>query len=75
MEPQILVENVSKSYKTYIKGEGIINSLAGFFRRKYEFVHAVKNISFAVNPGEILGLIGLNGAGKTTTIKMVSGII
>jgi len=30
MEPQILVENVSKSYKTYIKGEGIINSLAGF---------------------------------------------
>jgi len=35
----------------------------------------VKNISFAVNPGEILGLIGLNGAGKTTTIKMVSRII
>ncbi|AEM80001.1 ABC transporter ATP-binding protein [Thermoanaerobacter wiegelii] len=75
MEPQIIVKNVSKTYKVYIKENGIINMIKGLFRRKYKYIEAVKDISFTVNPGEILGLIGLNGAGKTTTIKLVSGII
>ena len=36
---------------------------------------AVDNISFEVNPGEIVGFIGPNGAGKSTTIKMMTGIL
>lgn len=75
MEPQIVVKNISKSYKTYIKQEGIMNTFKGLFHRKYNYIDAVNDVSFKVNPGEILGLVGLNGAGKTTTIKMVSGII
>lgn len=75
MEQQIIVKGVCKSYKTYIKGDGIVNSMLGFFHRKYENINAVSDIEFSIKQGEALGLIGLNGAGKTTTIKMVSGIM
>jgi ATP-binding cassette subfamily A (ABC1) protein 3 len=34
---------------------------------------AVDNLSFAVNKGEVFGLLGVNGAGKTTTFKMLAG--
>ncbi len=75
MAEQIVVNNISKNYKTYIKQDGIINGVKGLFYRNYDYIQAVKNISFSVKKGEILGLIGLNGAGKTTIIKMVSGIM
>src|SRR5689334_8721101 len=39
-----------------------------------EFV-AVNELSFAVQPGEVMGLVGPNGAGKTTTLRCLSGII
>ena len=41
----------------------------------YGHIHAVKGISLAVRPGEIVTLIGANGAGKTTTLRTVSGIV
>ncbi len=44
-------------------------------RNSKDWVHAVREVSFRVNPGEILGLLGPNGAGKTTTIKMICGLI
>ena len=75
MKSQIIVNNISKSYKTYIKEDGIINTIKGLFHRKYNYIKAVDDISFTVKDGEILGLIGLNGAGKTTIIKLASGII
>jgi ABC-2 type transport system ATP-binding protein len=43
--------------------------------RSYEEVRAVKELSFAVAPGEILGLVGPNGAGKTTTLRTVAGVL
>ena len=45
------------------------------FSRKYEKIEAVKDISFSINEGEIVGYIGANGAGKSTTIKMMCGIL
>ncbi len=42
---------------------------------KKQTVHAAKDISFSIQPGEVFGLLGPNGAGKTTTVKMVSGLI
>lgn len=41
----------------------------------YGMIEAVKNISFAVNDGEIVTLIGANGAGKTTTMQTISGLL
>lgn len=47
----------------------------GFFKRELSTVHAVSNINFNVEEGEILAFIGPNGAGKSTTIKMLTGIL
>ena len=41
----------------------------------YGAIHAIKNISFEVNDGEIVTLIGANGAGKTTTLQTISGLL
>ena len=41
----------------------------------YGKIHALKNVSFEVHPGEIVALIGANGAGKSTTLKTVSGML
>ena len=41
----------------------------------YGAIHAIKNISFEVNRGEIVTLIGANGAGKTTTLQTISGLL
>lgn len=43
--------------------------------RRYEKFLAVDGLSFAVAPGEILGLVGPNGAGKTTTLRSIAGIL
>ncbi|HEY1794090.1 MAG TPA: ABC transporter ATP-binding protein [Opitutaceae bacterium] len=43
--------------------------------KKYGGFTAVKGLSFAVRPGEVLGLVGPNGAGKTTTLRCLAGII
>lgn len=41
----------------------------------YGAIHAIKGISFEVNKGEIVSLIGANGAGKTTTLRAISGLV
>lgn len=43
-------------------------------RKRFGGVEAVKNITFEVNPGECIALVGDNGAGKSTVIKMISGV-
>ena len=43
--------------------------------KRYENLTAVQELSFDVQPGEIMGLVGPNGAGKTTTLRCISGII
>ena len=71
----INVENIGKIYEYYKKGEGIKGSLKNLFHREKLYKEAVKEVSFNIDEGSIVGFIGLNGAGKTTTLKMLSGII
>ena len=49
--------------------------IQNLFVREYQTVRAVDNISFEIEPGEMVGYIGPNGAGKSTTIKMLTGIL
>ncbi len=71
----IVVEHLSKIYPVAVKEPGIKGTLTHFFRRTYRQIKAVQDISFYINPGEIVGFLGPNGAGKTTTLKMLTGLI
>ena len=76
MPPEaILVENLSKTYQVSEREGGFAAAVRGFFRRKYKDVNAVQQVSFRIEPGEIVGFLGPNGAGKTTTLKMLSGLL
>jgi len=52
-----------------------LGALRSLFSRQYEERVAVGGVSFALEPGELVGYIGPNGAGKSTTIKMLTGIL
>ena len=63
----IKVDNICKKYRVSKRGSGIPGMVANLL--------AVKNISFTIEKGEMVGFVGPNGAGKSTTIKMLSGIL
>lgn len=71
----IIVEQLSKVYPVAIKEPGIKGTIHHFFQRTYQNIQAVKEVSFKIEAGEIVGFLGANGAGKTTTLKMLTGLI
>lgn len=71
----IIAEKLSKSYSVAVKDPGLAGTIAHFFRRTYRNITAVQDVSFAIEPGEMVGFLGPNGAGKTTTLKMLTGLI
>ncbi|MCS6919639.1 MAG: ATP-binding cassette domain-containing protein [Fimbriimonadales bacterium] len=73
--PAIVVEHLSKTYHSYKRPPGLWNAVKSLFRRERHEVQAVRDISFTIEEGELVGFLGPNGAGKTTTLKMLSGII
>ncbi len=87
MKPIIRVENLSKRYRIGVRQvhDSLRDSLAAFaaapFKRRRngrtsseQSVWALKNVSFEVLPGEVIGIIGRNGAGKSTLLKILSRI-
>lgn len=71
----IEVNNLSKTFKVSKRRAGLKAATKSLFRREYEIIHALNNVSFNINEGEMVGYIGPNGAGKSTTIKIISGIL
>jgi len=71
----IEVQGLGKTFRTYKKQPGFVGALKGLVRRQHETVHAVKDVSFSVEEGELVGFLGPNGAGKTTTLKILSGLL
>ena len=73
--PIIEVQDLSKSFWVHRKAPGFWGSVRSLVRRKKEEKRAVESVSFRVDEGEIVGLVGGNGAGKTTLVKMLAGIV
>jgi len=73
--PVIEVTGLTKNFRTYKKQPGFSGAIKGLFRRTYEQTVAVNQISFNIEPGELVGFLGPNGAGKTTTLKMLAGLL
>jgi viologen exporter family transport system ATP-binding protein len=71
----IEVSGLTKAFRTYKKQPGFSGAVRGLFRRKYEQTLAVKDVTFSIQAGELVGFLGPNGAGKTTTLKMLAGLL
>ncbi len=74
-KPIISISHLKKYFKVYHKEPGLLGSFKSLWHREYHEVKAVDDISFSIEPGEVVGFIGQNGAGKTTTLKMLSGLL
>lgn len=73
--PAVKVDNLCKTFSVPKKKPGIAGTFRALLSRDHTLVEAVKNISFEIEEGEVVGFLGPNGAGKTTTLKMLSGIL
>ena len=67
----IVLENITKTFN-FDKPRGILNLHQD--NSQSNRLIALKEISFSVEEGEILGIIGLNGSGKTTLLRIIAGI-
>jgi viologen exporter family transport system ATP-binding protein len=74
-ESAVQVDGLLKVFAVPEREAGLLAAAKGLVRRKTLAVRAVDEISFSIEPGEVVGFLGPNGAGKTTTLKMLSGLL
>lgn len=71
----IEMKGISKTYRVRRREAGLGNAVRSFFSPAYSEIEALRDVSFTIPDGQIVGYIGPNGAGKSTTIKILCGIL
>ncbi len=71
---RIIVESISKHFKIYKQPQDRLAEIL-FRRQKHELFRVLNDISFALEDGKSLGIVGINGAGKSTLLKILSGTL
>ena len=71
----IEMKGICKTYRVRKREAGFGNAVKGLFSRSFTEIQALRDMTFTIPRGQIVGYIGPNGAGKSTTIKILSGIL
>jgi ABC-2 type transport system ATP-binding protein len=75
MDEIIQVQGLCKTFRVLKRQPGWAGALRNLFHPGYRLVEAVKQVSFGLKPGELVGYLGPNGAGKSTTLKILTGLL
>ncbi len=75
MEPKVKLEKISKKYQLYQKQSDKLLDLFFAKEKRNRCFYALKNISFEVQSGESIGIIGINGSGKSTLSNLLANIM
>jgi len=75
MAPVVTAERLTKTFRVKVRNPGLKGAVQALVRPRYRDVQAVRDVTFAIEPGEIVAFLGPNGAGKTTTLKMLTGLL
>lgn len=65
----ITLSNINKTFRVAKRQAGFGRAIKALFSREYELVHALNDVSFKINDGEMVGYIGPNGAEKAPLLK------
>lgn len=75
-ESTIIINSVSKVYRLYSSKMDFVKEILNPFRKIYhKKYYALKEISFRVSKGEVIGVIGRNGSGKSTLLKILASVV
>jgi len=72
----ISVDNISKIYHIYDKPiDRLVDALNVFSKKRHKTFQALKDVSFVINKGETVGIVGTNGSGKSTLLKIIADVV
>lgn len=71
----ISLRAINKTFRVAKRGAGFRQAARALFHKEYTLIHALRDVTFDIADGEMVGYIGPNGAGKSSTIKIMSGIL